>query len=163
MGQVSSFLKTVESVSMLAPVIVQSLSCVPLFETAWTAAFQAPPSSTISWSLLKFMSTEVMMLPDHLILCYTLLLCLQSSSASGSFPVNPMLFQCSASGGQNIGASASESVLPMNIQGLFPLELTGLISFLSKGLSRVYSSTTIRKHEFCSTQPSLWSNSHIHT
>ena len=74
MGQVSSFLKTVERVSMLAPVIVQSLSCVPLFETAWTAAFQAPPSSTISWSLLKFMSTEVMMLPDHLILCYTLLL-----------------------------------------------------------------------------------------
>ena len=58
--------------------------------------------------------------------------------------------------------SASVSVLPMNIHGWFPLGLTGLISFLSKGLSRVFSSTTVRKHQFFGAQPSLWSNSHIH-
>ena len=66
------------------------------------------------------------------------------------------------SGGQSIGASASASVLPMNIQGWFPLWLTGLISLLSQGLSRVFSSTTVWKHQFFSAQPSLWSNSHIH-
>ena len=66
-----------------------------------------------------------------------------------------------ASGGQSIGASSS--VLPMNIQGWFPLKLTDLISMQSKGLSRVFSNTTVGKHQFFSTQPSLWSNSHIHT
>ena len=71
--------------------------------------------------------------------------------------------QLFASGSQSIGASASISVLPMNIKNLFPLELTDVISLLSKGLSRVFSSTTIRKHQFFGTQPSLWSNSHIHT
>ena len=65
-----------------------------------------------------------------------------------------------ASGGQTIGASAS--VLPMNIQGWFPLGLTGLISLLSKGLSRVFSNTTVQKHQYFNTQLSLWSNSHIH-
>ena len=65
--------------------------------------------------------------------------------------------------GQNIGASASASVLPVNIQGWFPSRLTGLISLLSKRLSRIFSSTTIRKHHFFSTQLSLWSESHIHT
>ena len=75
------------------------------------------------------------------------------------------LFQCQlfASGGQRIGASASAAVLPMNIQGWFPLVLTGLISLMSKGLSRVFSSTTVWKHQFFSAQSSLWSNSHIHT
>ena len=68
-----------------------------------------------------------------------------------------------ASGGQSTGASVSASVLPMNIQGWFPLGLTGLISLLSTGLWRIFSSTTIRKHQFFRTQPSLWSNSHIHT
>ena len=67
------------------------------------------------------------------------------------------------SGGRSIGTSASASVLPMNIQGWFPLGWTGLISLLSKGLSRVFSSTTIRKHQFFGTQPSFWSNSHICT
>ena len=67
------------------------------------------------------------------------------------------------SGGQNIGASASTPVLPVNIQSWFPLGLTGLISLLSKGLSRVFSSTAVRKHQFFGTQPFLWSNSHIHT
>ena len=74
---------------------------------------------------------------------------LQSSPASRSFPVSQLL----ASGGQRIGVSASASVLPMNIQDWFPLRLTGLISLLSKGLSRVFSSTTVRKHQFFGTQP----------
>ena len=68
-----------------------------------------------------------------------------------------------ASGGQSIGALASSSVLPVNIQGWFSLGLTGLISLQSKRLSRVFSSTTIWKHQFFSTQSSLWSSSHIHT
>ena len=82
---------------------------------------------------------------------------LQSFPTSGSFPVS----QFFASGGQSIGASASASVLPMNIQGWFPLGLTGWISLLSKGLSRVFPSTTFQKYQFFSTQPSLSSNSHI--
>ena len=77
----------------------------------------------------------------------------QSLTASGSFPVNQLF----TSGGQTIGASASASVLPMNIQDWFPLGLTGLISWLSKGLSRVFSSTPTGKHHFFSAQPSLWS------
>ena len=83
--------------------------------------------------------------------------CPQSFPASGSFPVSQLFI----SGGQSIGASAS--VLPMNIQGQFPLELNGLISLLSKGLSRVFFTTTVWKHQFFSAQPSVWSNSHIHT
>ena len=82
--------------------------------------------------------------------------CLQSFPASGSFPIS-LLF---ASGGHSIKASASASVLLMNIQDWFPLELTDLISLQSKGFSRVFSSTTIGKHQFFGTQPSLWSNSH---
>ena len=85
--------------------------------------------------------------------------CPQSFQASGSFPMN-WLF---ASGGQSNGASASASILPMNIQSCFPLGLTGLISLVSKGLSRVLSSTTMWKHQFFGTLPSLWSNLHIHT
>ena len=85
--------------------------------------------------------------------------CLQSSPASGSFTMGPLF----ASSSWSTRASASASVLPMNIQGWFPLGLTGLISLLSKGLSRVFSSTTIRKHQFFGIQPSLWSKSHIHT
>ena len=77
--------------------------------------------------------------------------CLQSSPASGSFPVS-LLF---ASGGQRIGASASASVLPMNIQDWFPLGWTGWISLQSKGLSRVFSNTTVQKHQFFGTQLSL--------
>ena len=84
--------------------------------------------------------------------------CLQSFPASGSFPMSRLF----VSGGQSIGASVLTSVLPMNIQGWFPLGLTGLISLQSKGLSRVFSSTIIQKHKFFGTQPSLWSNCHIH-
>ena len=85
--------------------------------------------------------------------------CLQSLPASGSFSIS-WLF---TSGGQSIGASAIASVFPMNIQGWLLLELTGVNFLLSKGLSNVFSSTTIQKHQFFSAQPSLWSNSHIHT
>ena len=80
-------------------------------------------------------------------------------SQSGSFPMS----QFFASGGQSIRVSASASVLPMNIQGWFLLGLTGWISLLSKGLSRVFSNTTVEKHQFFSAQLSLQSNSHIHT
>ena len=83
--------------------------------------------------------------------------CCQSFPASGSFPVSQLF----ASGGQSIRVSASTSVLPMNIQDWFPLGLTGLISLLSKGLSRVFSSTTIQKHQFFGTLPSVWSSSHV--
>ena len=85
--------------------------------------------------------------------------CLQSFPESGFF----LMSQLFASDGQSIGASVSASVLPMNIEGWFLLGLTGLISLLSKGLSRVLSNTSVQKHQFFSTQPSLWSNSHIHT
>ena len=81
--------------------------------------------------------------------------CPQSSPASGSFPMS----QFFASSGQSIEASASASVLPMNIQDWFPLWMTGLISLLSRGLSGVFSNITVWKHQFFGTQPSLWSNS----
>ena len=83
--------------------------------------------------------------------------CLQSFPASGSFPVS----QFFTSGGLSIRALASASILPMNIQGWFPLGLTALISLLPKGFSRVFSST-FQKHHFFGNQPSLWSSSHIH-
>ena len=84
--------------------------------------------------------------------------CLQSFTASGSFPMSRLF----TSGGQSIRASASASVLPVNIQGWFPLGLTHLVSLQSKGLSRVFSNTTIRKHQSLGTPSSLWTNSHIH-
>ena len=85
--------------------------------------------------------------------------CLKSFPASGSFLMS-WLF---ASGGQSIGASVSTSVLPMNIQGWFPLGLIGLISLLSKGLSRVFPNITVQKYQFFNEMPSLWSNTHICT
>ena len=85
--------------------------------------------------------------------------CLQSFPASGSFQMS----QFFASGSQSIGVSASASVLLMNIQDWFPLGWTGWISLQSKGLSRVFSNTTVQKHQFFGAQPSSQSNSHIHT
>ena len=85
--------------------------------------------------------------------------CLQSFPASGSFQMSHYF----ASGGQSSGTSASASVLSMTIQDCFPLGLTGLISLQSKGLSRVFSNTTVQKHQFFGAQPSLWSNSHVYT
>ena len=90
------------------------------------------------------------------VVCFS---CLQSFPALASFLMSWLI----APGGQSIGASASPSVLPMNIQGWFPLGLTGLISSHSKGLSRVFCNTTVQKHQFFGAQSSLWSNSHIHT
>ena len=85
--------------------------------------------------------------------------CLQSFPASSSFPVNWLFTSCS----QSIGGSTSASVLPINIQGWFLLGLTGLVSLLSKELLRVFSSTTVRRHQFLGAQPSSWSNFHIGT
>ena len=85
--------------------------------------------------------------------------CLQYFPASGSFQMSPLF----TPGGQNIGVSASTSILPMNTQDWSPLGWTGWISLQSKGLSRVLSNTTVQKHQFFSAQLSLYSNSHIHT
>ena len=120
-------------------VVVQPLSHVWLFATPWIAALQASLSFTISQNLPR-MSVEWVILSNHLILCCPLFLPPQSFPASGSFPVR-WLF---TSGGQSTGASASASALSMNIQSWIPLGLTGSIS---KGLLRVFSSTTIRKHQ----------------
>ena len=84
---------------------------------------------------------------------------LQSSPVPGCF----LMSQFFTSGGQRIGNSASASVIPMNIQDRFPLGWTGWISLQSKGLSRVFSNTTVQKNQFISAQLSLWSNSRIHT
>ena len=138
---------------------VQLLSHVWLFATPWTTACQASQSFTISWSLVKLISIVSVMPPISCSVTH-FSFCLQSFSASGVFFPISWLF---ASGGQCIGASGSASVLPMNIQGWFPLGWTGLISLQSKGLSRVFSKTTVQKHQFFSSQPSLWSNSHIRT
>ena len=137
---------------------VQLLSSVRLFVTSWITARQASLSFTVSQSLLRLMSFELVMPSNHLVLCHPLLL--------PSMFLSIRVF-CSesalVSGGQSIGASALALVLPMNIQGWPPLGLTGLISLLPKRLSRVFSNSTVWKYPFFGTQPSLWSNSDIHT
>ena len=110
---------------------------VAVVAVPWTEARQGPLSFIVFQSLCKFMSIESV----HLTI---------------SCSIVPF---CS----QSIGASASASVLPKNIQGWFPLGLTGLISLLSKGLSRDFSSITVQKHKFFGAQLFLWSKSHIHT
>ena len=127
--------------------------------TPWTTACQASLSSTISQSLLQFMSIESM-IPSTISFCVTpFSSCLQSFPASGSF----LMSQLFASDGQRTGASASASVLPVNIQDWFPLGLTGWIFLLSKWCSRVFSNTKIWEHQFFGTQPSLRCASHICT
>ena len=106
---------------------------------------------TNSWSLLKLTSIESVMPSNHLILCRPLLLLPSSFPASGSSPMSQFFVSC----GPSIGASASASVLPMNIQDWSPLGWTGWISLQSKGLSEVFSNTTVQKHQFSSTQLSL--------
>ena len=134
---------------------VQLLSCVRLFVTPWTDARQATLSIINSWSLPKLMSIELVIPSNHLIPCHPLLL------LPSIFPSIRIFFykiykisQFFPSGGQSIGASTSASVLSMNIQGWFPVGFFGLIALLSKGLSRVFPSTTVWKHQFFSTQPS---------
>ena len=123
---------------------VQSLSSVRLFATPWTTAYQASPSITISWNLLKLMSVESVMPSKHLILCCPLFLLSSNFPIIRSFPMSQLF----ASGGQSIGVLASASVVPLNIQDWFPLRLTGLISLQSKGLSGVFYNTTAQKHQF---------------
>ena len=135
--------------------VVQLLSRVQLFTTPWTAAHQAPLFFTISQSLLRFMSIELWCYLTISLSVALFSFCLLSFPASGSFPMS----QVFSSGSQSTVASASTSVLPVNTQDWFPLGLTGFISWLSKGLSRVFSSTTVWKHQLFGTQPSLRSNS----
>ena len=122
-------------------------SCMPLCDP-WTVARQASLSITISQSLHKLMSIELVMPSNHLILCCPLLLLPSIFPSIRVFPMS----QFFASGGQSIGVSASASVLPMTIQDCFPSGWIGLISLQSKGLSRVFSNTTVQKHHFFSTQ-----------
>ena len=144
---------------MQALFVVQLLIRVQLFATSWTAACQASLSFTISWSLLKLMSIELVMPSSHLILCCPLFILPSIFPASGSFQMS----QFFASGGQSIGASVSASVLPMNIQGWFPLGLTGWIfvqgiqesspvpqfkSINSLSLSFLYSPTLTSIHDY---------------
>ena len=121
-------------------VVVQSLNYIQLFETSWTAACQASLSFIISLSLFKHMFIESMMPSRHLILCHPLLLLPSIFPCIRIFLMSRLF----TSVGESIEALASASVLPMNIQGWFPLGLTGLISLLSKGLSRVFSNTTVQ-------------------
>ena len=130
---------------------VQSLSHVRLFVTPWTAARQASLSITNSWSLLKRMSIVLVMPSNHLNVVVPFSSRLQSFPASWSFQMS----QFFASGGQSIGVSASTSVLPMNTQDWSPLGWTGWISLQSKGLARVFSNTTVQKHQFLGAQLSL--------
>ena len=137
---------------------VQLLSRVWLFATPWIAAHQASPSPTprvhpnsCAWSQWchPAISSSVVSFSS----------CLQSLPASGSFPMSQLF----AWGGKSTGVSASASVLPMNTQDWSPLVWIGWISLQSKGLSRVFSSTTVQKHQFFCAQLSSQSNSHIHT
>ena len=139
-------------------IVAQLLSHVRVFVTPWTAAHQVSLSPTVFQSLLKFMSTESVMLSNHLILCHTLL------RLSSVFP--------------RIRVFSSESALCIRWPKYWSIsfsispskEYSGLIFFsidwldllAVQGLSRVFSSTTVRKHQFLGAQPSLWSNSHIH-
>ena len=130
-----------------------SLCCIWLLVTPWTAARQAFPSITNSRGLSK--SCPLTRWCHPTISSSVIPFCPQSFPVSGSFLMSRLF----ASGGQSIEISAS--VLPMNIQGWFPLGWTGWISLLSKGLSRVFSSTTVfQRDQFFGAQPSSWSNSH---
>ena len=132
-------------------VVIQSLSHVRPFPSPWTAAPRASLSYTISLSLLKLMPIESLMPSNHFILCHPLLLL---PSIFTSIRVFFLVSQPFVTGGQSIGASASASVLPENIQDWFPLGLTGWISLQSKEFSRVFSNTTIQKASIL--QPSVF-------
>ena len=121
--------------------LVQLLNRVQLFATPWTAACQASLSITNFWSLLKLMSIDQICHPTISSSVVPFSSCHRFSPASGPFPMS----QFFTSGGQSIGVSASASVLPTNTQDWFPLGLTGWVSLQSKGLSRVFSNTTVQK------------------
>ena len=128
-----------------------SHSVMPNSASPWTAASQASLSITNSQTLLNLMSIVLVMPSNHLTLHCPFYARLQFFPTSGTFPMS----QFFASGGQSIGVSASASVLSMNIQDWFPLGWIGWISSQSKGLSRVFSNTTVQKHQFFSAQLSL--------
>ena len=136
---------------------VQSLSSVQLFATTSIAAHQASLSITNSRSSLRLKSIESVMPSSHLILCHLLLLLPPVALSIRVFSNESIL-----GGGQSTGVSALASFLPKNTQGWSPLEWTGWISLQSKGLSRVFTSTTVQKHQFFGAQLSSQSNSHIH-
>ena len=129
---------------------VQSLSRVWLFVTPWIAVCQASLSITNSRSSLRLTCIESVMPSSHLILCQPFSSCPQPLPASESFPMS----QPFAWGGQSTGVSALASFPPKNTQGWSPSEWTGWISLLSKGLSRVFSNTTVQKHQFFGAQTS---------
>ena len=137
----------VHNVNFLCAVLSHSV----VSDSLWSHGLQTQQASlsiTNSRSLLKFMSIESVILSNNLILCCPLLLHLQSFPASGSFPTS----QFFVSGSQRIGVSAPTSVLPKNIQDLFPLGWIGWIFLQSKGVSRVFSNTTIQRHQLFSAQ-----------
>ena len=140
-----------QTIKKMAISSVQLLSHVWLFVTPWTTVCQASLSITNSQNLLKILTIHSVMPSNHLILSRPLLLPSSIFPASGSLQMS----QFFTLGGQSIGVSASASVLPMNIQGWFPLRLTGWISLWSKGLSRVFSNTTVQRLQFFGTQLSL--------
>ena len=138
---------------------VQFSSVAQSFPTLCNPMDHSTPSLSVHHQLPEPTQTQVHWVsdaiqPSHPVVPFSS--CLQCFSASGTFP---MSWLC-PSGGQSIGDSALASVLPMNVQGWFHLGLTDLISLQSKGLSRVFSSTTVWKHQFFSAQSSLWSNVH---
>ena len=123
--------------------VVTCCSLVKYCVALWDSVDCSMPGSSVLQYLPEFaqIPCPLIRIPsNHLILCHPFSSCLQSLPASGSFPLSSLF----ASGGQSIGASASTSVLPVNIQGWFPLGLTGLVSLLSKGLWRIFSSTTVQ-------------------
>ena len=138
---------------------VQSLSCVQIFATPWTEARQASLSINNFWSLPKLMSIELVTPSSHLILCHHLLLLpsifpsIRVFSNESALPIR----------WPNYWSFSFKSVLPINTQDWSHLEWTGWMSLQSKGLSRVFSNTTVQKHQFFRAQLSSQSNSHIHT
>ena len=140
-------------------IVVHSLSCVWIFVTPWTTARHLPCLSPTPGACSYSCPLNWWCHSTSLSSVAPFSSCSQSFLSSGSFPMS-WLF---TSNGQNTRASASASVLPKNIQGWFSVGLTGLISLQSRGISRVICSTTVQKHLFFSTQPSLWSNTHIYT
>ena len=152
-------MRLIQVISQCVTSSFQSLSCIWLFATPWTAACQASLSITNSQNLLKLKSIKSVMPSNHLILCHPLLILPSIFSSIRVFSKESvLLIRC-----PKFGASASASVCPKNLQDWFPLGWTGWISLQSKGLSRVFSYTTVQKHQFFSPQRSSWPNSQIHT
>ena len=147
------------SLNLGALSFVQSLDCVQLFITPWTAAHQVSLSPAISQSLPKFMAVASVMPSNHFILCCPLLLLpsifciIRVFSSESALRIRWPKYR----------ASASATVLPMNFQGWFPLGLTSLISLKSRGFSKVFSNTKNWKRQLFIIQPPLWTNSHICT